>query len=63
MLVLTRSQNDGKTVIIKNGDAVIEVSIVGVRGDRVILGFDAPDEVKIIRLEICKNPPNPEHTR
>ena len=47
MLVLSRKANE-RVVIGPN----IEVIVVGVRGDRVKLGFEAPDEVSIRRSEL-----------
>ena len=47
MLVLTRKPNE--SVII--GDE-IRVSVLSVRGDRVQLGFSAPDDVAIHRAEV-----------
>ena len=48
MLVLTRKANE-RVVIGPN----IEMTVVGVRGDRVMLGFEAPNEVSIRRSELC----------
>ena len=47
MLVLTR--RPGERLVI--GDDII-VTICGVRGDQVRLGFTAPDEVTVYRKEI-----------
>lgn len=48
MLVLSRKV--GEQVIIANN---IRVQVLSVRGNRVRLGFQAPDEVCINREEIC----------
>ena len=48
MLVLTR--NVGEEVLV--GDAMIR--ILGVIGKQVRLGFDAPQEVHILRKELIK---------
>jgi len=47
MLVLTRKKDD---VIYIGG--TITVMVVELRGDRVRLGIEAPDNVKIMRKEI-----------
>ena len=48
MLVLTRKP--GEKVVIGNG---ITLTVVEVRGDRVQLSFDAPDQVRILRAELA----------
>lgn len=47
MLVLTRKI--GESIIIGDG---IEVKVVGIDGDQIKLGIEAPKEVKIYRQEI-----------
>ena len=47
MLVLSRKQ-DEKIVI----DGNIEVTVVGIRGDKIRLGIKAPKEVDIVRAEM-----------
>jgi len=47
MLVLTRKSNE--SVIL--GDN-IEVKVLAVRGDQVSLGFSAPEEMSINRMEV-----------
>jgi carbon storage regulator len=47
MLVLTRRANE--TVVI---DGEIEVTVLGVHGDRVRLGIKAPPTLRVDRLEI-----------
>ena len=47
MLILTR--RIGETVMV--GDE-IEITVVDIRGDRVRLGFTAPNDVKILRAEV-----------
>ena len=54
MLVLSRKV--GERIII-NDD--IEVVVLGVRGNRVKLGFKAPNDVRILRQEIIDWPGNP----
>lgn len=46
MLVLTR--REGESVVISGG---IRVTVVKMRKGRVVLGFDAPDDVRIHREE------------
>jgi carbon storage regulator len=48
MLVLSRKP--GEKVVIGNG---ITLTVVEVRGNRVRLGFDAPDPVRILRAELA----------
>jgi carbon storage regulator len=48
MLVLSRKLNE--TIII-NSD--IRITVVGVRGNLVRLGIDAPNSVRIFREELC----------
>jgi carbon storage regulator len=48
MLVLSRKP--GEKVVIGNG---ISVTVVEVKGNRVWLGIDAPDQVHILRGEIA----------
>ncbi len=47
MLILSRKVNE--SVIIRGG---IKVMVVSIRGDKVRLGFEAPDNVAIHREEI-----------
>ena len=49
MLVLSRRIGE---VIVIDGD--IKVKVLGVQGNQVSLGFDAPDDVSINREEIEK---------
>ncbi len=51
MLVLSRKLNE--SIII--GDNV-RITIVGVRGNQIRLGIEAPDSVKIFREEILDEP-------
>ena len=49
MLILTR--RTGESIII-NGD--IKIIALGMDGDRMKLGFEAPDEVNIVREELLE---------
>lgn len=50
MLVLTRRTNE--KIIIPIGEDKIEIVIAQIRGDKVRLGVEAPQEVKIYREEV-----------
>jgi carbon storage regulator len=54
MLVLSRKP--GEKVVIGNA---ITLTVVGVRGDRVWLAFDAPKQVRILRAELARRPGAP----
>lgn len=47
MLVLSRHQNE--TIVIGND---IMITVVDIRGDRVRLGIDAPQDVSVHRKEV-----------
>jgi carbon storage regulator CsrA len=51
MLVLTRKP--GEKVLIGDG---IGVTVAEVKGNKVRLGFDAPDDVRILRAELASTP-------
>ena len=55
MLVLTRRK--GETIVI---DGDIKVTILSVSGNQVRMGFDAPKEVEIHRLEVQEKIDNGE---
>ena len=48
MLVLSRKLNE--TIVI---DGNIRITVVGLRGNQVRLGIEAPDSVGIFREELC----------
>lgn len=50
MLVLSRKK--GEAVVISLGDLRVSMTIVEVRGDKVRVGFSAPDDVQVHRSEI-----------
>jgi carbon storage regulator len=47
MLIISRKKNEG---IIINGDIILTVA--DVQGDKVRIGIDAPESVKIMRKEL-----------
>lgn len=51
MLVLSRKRGESIEI-----DAVIAVSVLEVRGNRVRLGITAPDGIAIFRAEISSGP-------
>lgn len=52
MLVLSRKR--GEAIIIGDG---VKVTLLDIRGDRVRIGIDAPEEVKVLREEIAPRAP------
>lgn len=50
MLVLSRKKNED--IVIGKGDNKVVIRVVEIRGDKVRLGFIAPDGVTIMRTEI-----------
>ena len=52
MLVLTR--RIGEEVIIRLGDQEVRVSLEMIDGYQARLGFEAPQEVRIIRSELAE---------
>jgi carbon storage regulator len=48
MLVLSRKLNE--TVVIDGG---IRITVVGIRGNQLRLGIEAPDHIGIYRGELC----------
>jgi carbon storage regulator len=55
MLVLSRKL--GEKVVIGGG---ITLTVVEVRRDRVRLGFDAPEQVRILRAELARRQEGPD---
>ena len=49
MLVLTR--RPGQSIMIGDG---IELVVVRIEGDRVVLGVDAPREIRVVRAELLR---------
>jgi carbon storage regulator len=50
MLVLSRQKDE--SIIIGDGENLVEVCIVDVRGDKVRLGINAPRHISVHRKEI-----------
>jgi carbon storage regulator len=50
MLVLTRTKNESVQVELDGRE--VTVKILGVDGGKVRIGFEAPEEVRILRTEI-----------
>lgn len=50
MLVLSRKKNE--QVIIGTGPNQITVTLIEIRGDKVRLGFQAPEEIPVHRREV-----------
>jgi len=48
MLILSRKLNEA---IVIDGDT--RITVVGIRGNHIRLGIEAPDEVPILREELC----------
>jgi len=53
MLVLTRKQSE----VINIGDDIV-VRVIRTSRGSVKIGIDAPDNVRILRAELCGKPPN-----
>ena len=54
MLVLSRKYQD--TIVI---DQRIRIKVLAIRGDRIRLGIEAPDDVVILRGELTLGSPEP----
>lgn len=50
MLLLTRRPNE--SIVIGNGDSKITVTVLGIKGNQVRIGVDAPRQVSVHRNEI-----------
>lgn len=51
MLVMTRPVGQGLYVEVGEGDTKITVKILGIRGNQVRVGIEAPPEVKVVRAD------------
>lgn len=54
MLVLTRRPEDGLVLTLPGTGEQIEITVLGVDGDKVRLGIAAPRSVTILRRELCE---------
>ena len=50
MLVLARTPNERIKIVTPAG--IVTITVVSIRGDRVKLGVEAPEKVKVFRDEI-----------
>ena len=57
MLVLTRHAGESIIIELPTGE-LIEVSVLGIKGNQVRLGTDAPDEYVILREELHESEPD-----
>jgi carbon storage regulator CsrA len=56
VLILTRRVEVSPGVVISVNGVDIRIVVIGIERDRVKLGFDAPDSVKILREELLTEP-------
>lgn len=54
MLVLTRRPEDGLVLTLPGTSEPVEITVLGVEGDKVKLGISAPRSVTILRRELCE---------
>ena len=61
MLVLSRKTNEAVVLFTYGPDGqprpVATVTVAEIRGDKVRLGFEADESVKIVRTEVLDRPP------
>jgi len=50
VLILTRKEQE--SIVIQSDKKTIEVTVTSIRDGRVLLGIDAPSDVKITRKEL-----------
>lgn len=55
MLVLSRKR--GEALVLWFGDVSIELTMLETKASRVAVGITAPDQVKVLRKELTKTPP------
>jgi carbon storage regulator len=60
MLVLSRKKNEWTEL--QTSDGPVRMCVVDIRGDKVRLGWDAPQAVKILRDEVKDRPAKPKPT-
>ena len=54
MLVLTRRVGESIVFELPTGDP-IKITVLGVKGNQVRIGTGAPDDIKILREELCES--------
>lgn len=58
MLVLSRHRSESVVLVLPDGREV-NVTLCDVRADKARIGFEAPQDVKIMRREIYRPEPRP----
>ena len=53
MLILTRRLGETLIIELPTGER-IEVTVLGIKGNQVRIGTDAPDEISIVREELVQ---------
>ena len=53
MLILTRRPSETLIIELPTGER-IEVTVLGIKGNQVRIGTDAPDEISIVREELLE---------
>jgi len=56
MLVLTRREGETLIIELPTGET-IEVTVLGIKGNQVRIGTDAPDDIAIVREELLEKLP------
>ena len=56
MLVLTRREGETLIIELPSGET-IEVTVLGIKGNQVRIGTDAPDDIAIVREELLEKLP------
>ena len=59
MLILTRRPGETLIIELPTGER-IEVTVLGIKGNQVRIGTDAPDEIAIVREELLEKLPAEE---
>jgi len=53
MLILTRRPGETLIIELPTGER-IEVTVLGIKGNQIRIGTDAPDEISIVREELVQ---------
>jgi len=53
--MLTLSRKIGESIIIKNGDEVIEIKLSKLKGQQAEISINAPQKYEILREELLNN--------